>query len=200
MIIYGASGHGKVIADILKKRGVSNIFFWDDDINSKVYGYVVNKPSLTSNKDSVVVAIGNNFVRKEIVDKNTFHYASAIHPNAIIAENVTIQEGTVVMAGVIVNTSTIIGKHCILNSSCTIDHDCLIHDFVHVSPNATLSGSVQVGKGCWIGAGATIIHGVTIGKWAVVGAGDIILNDVPDYAVIVGNPGKIIKYNPIINE
>jgi sugar O-acyltransferase (sialic acid O-acetyltransferase NeuD family) len=200
MIIYGASGHGKVIADILKKRGVSNIFFWDDDINSKVYGYVVNMPSLTYNKDSVVVAIGNNFVRKGIVDKNTFHYASAIHPNAIIAENVTIQEGTVVMAGVIVNTSTIIGKHCILNSSCTIDHDCLIHDFVHVSPNATLSGSVQVGEGCWIGAGATIIHGVTIGKWAVVGAGAIILNDVPDYAVIVGNPGKIIKYNPIINE
>jgi acetyltransferase EpsM len=195
MIIYGASGHGKVIADILNKKGIFDILFWDDNINTKVNGYCVHKPLLTSEKDSVIVAIGDNFVRKEIVDKNTFNYVSAIHPNAIIAENVTIKEGTVVMAGVIINPSTIIGKHCILNSSCAIDHDCLLHDFVHVSPNATLSGSVQVGEGSWIGAGATIIHGINIGKWAVVGAGAVILKDVPDYAVIVGNPGKIIKYN-----
>jgi acetyltransferase EpsM len=197
MIIYGASGHGKVIADILKNKGVSDILFWDDNLNNLVNGYCLNKPLLTSEKDSVIVAIGDNFVRKGIVDKNTFTYVSAIHPNAIIAENVTIQEGTVVMAGVIINPSTIIGKHCILNSACSIDHDCLLYDFVHVSPNATLSGSVQVGEGSWIGAGATIIHGINIGKWAIIGAGAVILNDVPDYAIIVGNPGKIIKYNKL---
>ena len=200
MIIYGASGHGKVIADILKQNGISDIVFWDDNINAKVSGYKVEKRLSIYDEDRVVIAVGDNLVRKEIVDKNDFSYAIAIHPNAIFAENVSIQEGSVVMAGAVVNPSTTIGKHCILNTSCSIDHDCQIEDFVHVSPNATLSGCVKVGEGSWIGAGATIIQEVTIGKWAIVGAGAVIINDVPDGAIVVGNPGRIIKYRSVENE
>lgn len=193
MIIYGASGHGKVIADILKKNDISDIVFWDDNFNAKVSGYKVEKPLSIYDEVRVLIAVGNNLIRKEIVDKSDFSYAKAIHPNAIIAENVSIQDGSVVMAGAVVNPSTTIGKHCILNTSCSIDHDCQIEDYVHVSPNATLSGEVKVGEGSWIGAGATIIQGVSIGKWAIVGAGAVILNDVPDGATVVGNPGRIIK-------
>lgn len=200
MIIYGASGHGKVIADILKKSGQSDIVFWDDNINARVDGYKVHKPLLFYDKERVVIAIGHNLVRKEIVNSNDFSYATAIHPNAIIAEKVNIKEGSVVMAGAIVNPDTSIGKHCILNTSCSIDHDCQIEDFVHISPNVTLSGGVKVGEGSWIGAGATIIQGVSIGKWAIVGAGAVILKDVPDNSVVVGNPGRVVKYNSLQNE
>jgi len=200
MIIYGASGHGKVIADILKKNEVSEIVFWDDDINAKVNGYKVDKPLSINKEGKVIIAVGNNLVRKKIVDTNNFSCATAIHPNAIIAENVSIQEGTVVMAGAIVNPSSNIGKHCILNTSCSIDHDCQIEDFVHVSPNATLTGDVQVGEGAHIGAGAVVIQGIRIGKWATIGVGAVVIRDVPDYAVVVGNPAKIIKYNDLINE
>jgi acetyltransferase EpsM len=193
MIIYGASGHGKVIVDILKKSGIPDILFWDDDINAKVSGYVVEKPFLLHKLDKIIIAVGNNLVRKKIVDSNNFFYGTAIHPNSTISENVSIQEGTVIMAGVIINSSTKIGKHCILNSSCSIDHDCQIEDYVHVSPNSTLSGGVRVGEGCWIGAGATIIQGISIGKWAIVGAGAVIIRDVPDGVTVVGNPGRIKK-------
>uniref|UniRef100_UPI004049C102 acetyltransferase n=1 Tax=Flavobacterium sp. TaxID=239 RepID=UPI004049C102 len=191
MIIYGASGHGKVIADILKKNGISEIVFWDDDIKAVVNGYVVEKPFLFQKSNKIIIAVGNNFVRKEIADTNNFFYGKAIHPNSTIGENVSIQEGTVVMAGAIINSSTRIGKHCILNTSCSIDHDCQIEDYVHVSPNSTLLGGVRVGEGCWIGAGATIIQGISIGKWAIVGAGAVIIRDVPDGVTVVGNPGRI---------
>jgi sugar O-acyltransferase (sialic acid O-acetyltransferase NeuD family) len=195
MILYGASGHGKVIADILKKSGETNVVFWDDNANARIEGYEVQ---IISNNiipsDSVIISIGDNTIRQRIALSKTFTYGKAIHPSAVEGENVSIDEGTVVMAGTVINSSTRIGKHCILNTASTIDHDCIIEDFVHISPNATLSGGVSVGEGSWIGAGAVVIHGVKIGRWAIVGAGSVIIEDIPDYAVVVGNPGSVIKY------
>lgn len=195
MIIYGASGHGKVIADILKKNGFTNISFWDDDPYAKVAGYYVCRPLPTFKEDKIIIAIGNNGARKRINDSNDYQYDRAIHPNSIIGENIIIQDGSVVMAGSIINSSTNIGKHCILNTSCCVDHDCEIGDFVHVAPNATLLGGVKIGIGTFIGAGSTILQGISIGEWAIIGAGAVILQDVPSNAVVVGNPGKILKYN-----
>ena len=97
------------------------------------------------------------------------------------------------MPKVVVNSGTKIGKHCIINSAAVVEHDYVIDDFVHVSPNATLTGGVEVGEGTYIGAAAVVIPNITIGKWVTIGA--VIINDVPDYAVVVGNPGKIINYN-----
>lgn len=195
MIIYGASGHGKVIVDILKNNGINNISFWDDDSNAKVTGYEVCRPIKFFDQDKVIIAIGNNYLRRRVYDSNDYKYASAIHPNAIIGENVIVKNGTVVMAGAIINPSTIIGKHCIINTSCCVDHDCKIGSFVHVAPNATLLGGVKIGMGSMIGAGSTILQGVSVGDWAIIGAGAVILQDVPNNAIVVGNPGKIIKYN-----
>jgi acetyltransferase EpsM len=103
------------------------------------------------------------------------------------------------MAGAILNPNVKVGKHCIVNSGAVIEHDCILDNFVHLSPNAALAGNVSIGEGAHIGIGSSIIQGVKIGKWATIGAGTVVLNDVPDYAVIVGNPGKIIKYNSIEN-
>ena len=97
------------------------------------------------------------------------------------------------MPGVTINSSTIIGAHCIINTNSSVDHDCVLEHYVHISPNATLCGSVFVGEGTHIGAGSVLIPGVKIGKWCTIGAGSVIIKDVPDYSTVVGNPGKIIK-------
>lgn len=193
MILYGASGHGKVIADILKKSGESHISFFDDAPNAHISGYEVNSVQTPVNTlEPVIISIGNNKVRAAIAQKK-YKWGRAIHPSVIIGENTEIAQGTVVMAGVILNPSVEIGEHCIINTACSIDHDCKIASFVHISPNATLAGNVQVGEGSWIGAGSVIIQGIKIGKWATIGAGSVVIKDVPDFATVVGNPGRIIK-------
>ena len=99
------------------------------------------------------------------------------------------------MPQVVVNADVTIGKHCILNSGSIIEHDCVLSDYVHISPNASLAGNVSVGEGTQIGIGASVIQGITIGKWVTIGAGAVIIEDVPDFAVVVGNPGRVIKMN-----
>jgi sugar O-acyltransferase (sialic acid O-acetyltransferase NeuD family) len=108
-------------------------------------------------------------------------------------------EGTVVFHNSVIQAGSVIGKHCIINTAASIDHDCKLEDFVHISPNATLSGNVKVGEGSHIGAGATIIQGITIGKWCTVGAGAVVIKDVPDYATVVGVPARVIKLKPELN-
>ena len=97
------------------------------------------------------------------------------------------------MAGSIVQASSIIGHHSILNTKSSIDHDCKIYDFVHISPGATLCGNVEIGTGTHVGAGATIIPNIKVGKWCIIGAGAVITKNIPDYSLVVGVPGKIIK-------
>jgi sugar O-acyltransferase (sialic acid O-acetyltransferase NeuD family) len=196
MIVYGASGHAKVVIELLEVNGVDDIEIWDDSDKSAVWQYAVKKPSLQYEGHlQMVIGIGSNQSRKKVAEKcaGIADFVTPIHTSAIISQRATVQEGTVVMAGVTVNADTQVGKHCIINTSASIDHDCILEDYVHISPNATLSGSVSVGEGTHIGAGAVVIQGINIGKWCTIGAGAVIIRDVPDFATVVGNPGKIIK-------
>jgi len=197
MILLGASGHGKVIADILKLSGETQIEFWDDNPASVMLGYKVSLRQQTT-ADNVILSIGNNATRKKIADASSYNYGIAFHPASILAKDIAVGKGTVIMACAIINSGSYIGKHCIVNTAAVIDHDGIIENYVHISPNATLAGNVKVREGAWVGAGATIIQGVSIGNWAVIGAGSVVINDVPDNAIVVGNPAKIIKYNKII--
>ena len=97
------------------------------------------------------------------------------------------------MPKVVVNAAAIIGQHCIINTSAIVEHECVLEDFVHVSPNSTLCGNVKIGEGTHIGAGVTIIPGIKIGKWCTIGAGSVVVKDMPDNVVAVGNPAKVIK-------
>lgn len=202
--LIGVGGHSKVIMNIANLCDILVTELYDDNTlahNTKFCGVMV----LDSIKDSLVgnliIAIGDNITRKLISEKcSKANWQTIIHPSVIISKDVEIGEGTVIMAGAIIQPGTRIGKHCIINTGACVDHDCILQDFVHISPNAALAGNVIVSEGSHIGIGATIIQGVYIGKWAIIGAGAVILKDVPDYAVIVGNPGKIIKYNSIENE
>lgn len=193
MRLYGASGHAKVIIGILRllKHSISKIY--DDNAPFKLLEYDVSDFDNDYTGD-YIISIGNNKARKKISKQlANASFGNAIHPTSTIDETVSINIGTVVMAGAIINPSTKIGKHCIINTSASIDHDCVIEDFAHISPNATLCGSIKVGEGTQIGAGAVINPNITIGKWCVIGAGSVIIKDVPNNATVVGNPGRIIK-------
>ena len=197
MNIYGASGHGKVVFDILKSRNAQIDSVFDDNLEVEEFleFMVIHKPNEDQLKNPTVLAIGNNSIRKKVAHKFTGVISEAIsHSSAIISENSKMAAGTVVMPGVIINSGSRIGKHCIINSGAVVEHDVRLEDFVHISPNAVLTGNVSVAEGTQVGTGASVIPGVKIGKWVSIGAGAVIIEDIPDFAVVVGNPGKIIKY------
>lgn len=198
VFLYGASGHGKVIAEIAEENGILIEAFIDlDKGKSDLLGYNILHQIPHSDID-IVISIGNNVIRKKIVSENkSFSYKILIHPNSSISKRCKIDHGTVIMAGVSINSSVQIGKHCIINTNASIDHDCSIQDFVHISPNVALAGNVTVGEGSHIGIGASVIQGIKIGKWCTIGAGTVILKDVPEGATVVGNPGRIIKIKDV---
>lgn len=205
MDLIGASGHSKVIIEILHENGISISGIWDDNPILKVIsGYEIKGNILDfrrSKSESGLIAIGNNLVRKNLVDSfEDLNFEKAIHPKANISRSAKIGDGTVIMAGVAINVDVLIGNHAIINTNSSVDHDCVIENFVHVSPNVALAGNVTVQEGAHIGIGASVIQGITIGKWATIGAGSVIISDVPDFSVVVGVPGKIIKTNvPYLN-
>jgi acetyltransferase EpsM len=200
--IYGGGGHSQVIKNVLEQNNyiVNEVF---DDKPSGVHHEVKNVSqgirdnieSFPVDGDPVIIAVGNNKERAEIASLLKTTYEKAIHNSAIIAPNARIEEGTVVFAGAIIQPNTTIGKHVIINTGASIDHDNIIGDFAHISPKAALCGHVTVGEGSHVGVGAVIIPKVTIGKWCTIGAGSVIIKDIPDYATVVGNPGKVIKFN-----
>jgi sugar O-acyltransferase (sialic acid O-acetyltransferase NeuD family) len=199
MIIYGASGHAKVIIDIIQTLKEESIDFILDDDKSiqRILGFDVHSVitvEMTGLKS--VIAVGNNITRKRIAERLSFDLCNPlIHKSAILSKNLKIGNGTVVMANTTINSSTVIGSNCIINTGAIVEHDILLGDFVHISPGAVITGNVQIGEGTHVGAGATVIPGVNIGKWATIGAGAVVINDIPDFAVVVGTPGKVIKYN-----
>lgn len=199
MFLYGASGHCKVVIDAIELSSDKIIEAVFDD-NPKG-NFIAGIPVLVSNNDALekcddfIITIGNNTIRKKIAKKLNTNYLTVFHTKSIVAKSVEVGDGTVVLAGAIVNSDVKIGMHCIINSGVVIEHDCEIDNYVHVSPCASLAGNVVVGEGTHIGIGSSVIQGIKIGKWVTIGAGAVILKDVPDYAVVVGNPGKTIKFN-----
>lgn len=198
MYLYGASGHAKVIIDSLKASGVPVSGLFDDNPDVKtLLDYTVFSSFDTEQLgvEELIISVGVNNIRKKITEKlpPNIHYGRAIHPSAIISKYSSIDKGTVVMQGVVIQSSVKIGKHCIINTTASVDHDCVIEDFAHISPNATLCGSVSVGEGSQVGAGAVIIPGIRIGKWSLVAAGAVVMKDVPDNVLVLGNPARVVK-------
>lgn len=195
LVIIGASGHGKVIADIAVKCGYQDIVFLDD--NEKVKecaGFpVIGKVSdaVTMNDDKIV-AIGNAEIR-EIIQSKLSNLVTLIHPNAVVSRRVEIGEGTVIMAGAVINSDVIIGKGCIINTGASVNHDCKIGDFVHVSVGAHVAGTASIGRNTWVGAGATVSNNVSICDHCMIGAGAVVVNDVVNSGTYVGVPVRKIK-------
>lgn len=197
MYLYGASGHAKVIIDILQSSGLTVDGLFDDnpDLKELCGIKVLGKFTPSQNlEEPLIISIGNNSIRARIAQQLPVKYGQAISKTAILSSSARVGEGTVVMQGAILQALVQVGRHVIINTGAKVDHDCVIEDFAHVSPGAVLCGNVSVGEGTWIGAGAVVIPGVKTGKWCQIGAGAVVIRDIPDNAVAVGNPSKIIKY------
>jgi sugar O-acyltransferase (sialic acid O-acetyltransferase NeuD family) len=199
IFLFGSSGHAKVIIDILKLLNEDIDTIYDD---SPRYEDLLGIPVLDYNKvdfiepqNQLIIAIGDNSIRKDLANRWRGNYKIAIHPQAVVSSFVKVNQGTIIMACAVINPGAIIGKHVIINTGAIVEHDCIIKDFVHISPKAALAGNVFVDEGTQIGINSSVRQGIKIGKWATIGAGAVIVKDVPDYAVVVGNPGKILKYN-----
>lgn len=200
IVIVGAGGHGKVVADIAKLNQYENIVFLDDTAGLHVCGSypVVGKTeAYTDYADwDFVVAIGNNAARRKFHEKlaeQGIHLVSLVHPKAVIAEDAKIGAGTVVLAGAVVNSATVIGDGCIINTGATVDHDNSIQDFVHIGPGVHLAGTVSVGKRSWLGIGAIVSNNVVICDDVTVGAGAVVLKDIKEKGTYVGVPTRRIK-------
>lgn len=190
MVLYGASGHAKVVIEVLEANNITLDYIVDD--NCSIYellGYPVKHQS--SDFDEVIIAVGSCQDRKKIAERITAKkYLSIAHPSAIISPRATVNDGTVIMQGAIVQSCANIGCHCILNTGSFVGHDVKLSDFVHVAPRATITGNVEVGECSWIGAGAVVRQGIKIGANCMIGAGAIVVKDVPDGMTVVGNPAK----------
>lgn len=196
--LFGVSGHAKVVIDILQLLDIKPRVIYDDHPNhSFILGIEVrNSNSIDPNKiEHLFISIGNNLNRKKVAEKFVFKYLNVIRPQAILAHSLQMGHGNCVMGGAVINPDVKIGNHCIINTGAVVEHDALVEDYVHISPNASLAGNVTVGEGTHVGIGASVIQGIKIGKWAVVGAGAVVVNDVPDFATVVGVPAKVISIN-----
>lgn len=200
VVIIGAGGHAKVIADIIEKSGDEIVGFLDDNKKMgttiikeyKVLGDFNNRfPLAIANSDyEFIIAIGDNKKREEISHSPNLKFYTAIHPSAQMGLDVEIQEGTVIMANACINSSAKIGKHCIINTGAIIEHDNIIEDFVHISPNVALGGTVKIGKSTHVGIGSTIKNNITICEKCKIGAGAVVVKDIKEEGTYIGVPAK----------
>ncbi|MFK4785444.1 acetyltransferase [Fusobacterium sp. MFO224] len=209
IIMIGAGGHAKVVADIILQRKkklkekINLIGFLDDAYKNLKYKEIFGVPilgDLSKIKDfeeknyEYLIAIGNNSIREKIAKKyNKLKYYIAIHPDSIIGMDVKIKDGTVIMANAVINSGSKIGEHVILNTSSVIEHDCIVNNYCHISPNATLCGAIKVGSKTWVGANSVVKQEMKIGENVTVGAGSVVIRNIGDNCIAVGNPAKKIK-------
>lgn len=206
LLILGAGGHGKVIADTASLMDLwDDIAFLDDRIDLKsvlsfpVIGRFTDANQLKGKFKYAFAAIGNNTARLELLNSLLgagFELPVIIHPKSTVSRFSRIGAGSVVMAGAVINANTFIGKGCILNTCCSIDHDCVLEDGVHISPDAHTGGTVKIGRCSWVCIGSSIINNINIGRNSVIAAGAAVLSNVPDNVMVAGVPAIIKKAYP----
>ena len=203
LAIYGAGGHGRVVADTASMLGWQEIVFYDESWfkqqKNSIWPVVGNYENLLANLsvyDGVIVAIGNCEIRlkktRELFSFDT-PIISLVHPKAFVSPNSTLSQGSVVFAGAVINIAAKLGEACVINTGATVDHDCIIGAGVHICPGANLSGGVEVGEVSWIGVGSCIRHGIKIGSNVMIGAGAAIVKDVPNGLTVTGRVASFLN-------
>lgn len=199
VVILGAGGHAKSIADIVLKSGDQVVGFLDDNIEKgtviikskeiKVIGKIDDVLELSKNPAMFfIIGIGNNKIREKIATRYSLNYYTAIHPTSVISEDVEILEGTTIMANTVINVGAKIGGHCIINTNSVVEHDNIIEDYVHLSPGAVLSGTVTVGKCSHLGTGTKVRNNINIASNVTVGVGGVVVKDIKDEGTYIGVP------------
>lgn len=204
LLIIGAGGHGKVVADAALETGEwGEIVFLDDAWPEKkknglwdIHGKVDQLANWKGNCASAVVAIGNNHLRMELQSKLIavgFEVATIVHPSATVSRFAKLGIGSVVFAHAVVNVDAVVGEAAIINTAATIDHDCQLGKGVHIAPGANLGGGVVVGDFSWVGIGAAVSHYLLIGAEVTVGAGAVVINNIEKGVTAVGVPARPIN-------
>lgn len=196
LMIIGAGGHGRVVADIAAACGYE-VDFLDDSENTsvKASGRLADYPKYIKTHD-FALGIGNNFIRQKL----TFELLNAgavlpalVHPMAVVSKGATIGCASVVVAGAVINTGAKIGQGVIINTCSSVDHDCDVGDFSHISVGAHVAGTVRVGNRCMIAAGATVINNISVCDDVTVGAGAVVVRNIEKSGTYIGVPAKIVK-------
>lgn len=198
IVIVGASGHGKVIADVAKCVGYEKIIFLDDGRTGKVGNYeIAGDTSLIDSFDAdFFVAIGSGPVRRRItqqIEEKGKNIPILIHPSATVAESAKIGYGSAVMAGAVINPDAIISKGAIINTGSSVDHDCFIGEYNHIAVGSHIAGAVVTGENVWIGAGATVSNNIKICSNVLLGAGAVAVKDIDEAGTYVGVPARLMK-------
>ncbi|MBQ0746647.1 MAG: acetyltransferase [Marinobacter sp.] len=204
LAIFGASGHGKVVADAAEQAGWQSVVFFDDAWPGlqgngpwKLEGNTGALLERLTDFDGVVVAIGNNQIRSikqaELLAAGG-KLAAIVHPSAVISSHATVNAGSVVFANAVINACARVGAGVIVNTGAVVEHDCVVGDYAHISPNAVLAGGVVISPLAWVGGCASIKQLINVGEAAVVGMGAVVTKDVPPSVTVVGNPATVIKH------
>jgi acetyltransferase EpsM len=207
LIVWGASGHARVVTDIVRLQGEYTIVGYLDSINPSRKGEMFLGGMILGGDEQLgrllergveylIVGFGDCMSRIRAADEalsKGYKLVTALHPNAVIADDVKIGEGTVVAAGAVINPAAIIGRNVIVNTSSSVDHECQVGDGAHICPGAHLSGSVRVERAAWIGTGASVRDRVQIGAGSIIGVGAVVVDDIPAGVVAYGNPAKVRK-------
>lgn len=206
ILIFGASGHGRVVLGNFAGRPSYKVLgFIDDDpgLSGKpVDGLTVLggmdrlRTLLQQGVQGAIVAIGRNDVRcekAELLQSMGFELVRAVHASAVLGSDVSVGGGSAVMAGTVINAGTTIGTNVIVNTGATVDHECELADGCHISPGSHLAGNVHVGRCAHIGIGSSVVPNIRIGEGSIIGAGSVVLNDVPSHQTWVGNPAKRLR-------
>lgn len=198
LIIIGAGGHGKVVAEVALKNNYIIKGFIDDNLDiNRVGSYLVlgNWSCKDQYKEcAFFVAIGNNEIRKNRLEElivNGYDLVTLIDPSAVVSSTVKLGLGSVVMPNATINVDSIFGKGCIINTAASIDHDCKIDDYVHICPGVHIAGAVSIQSNTWVGVGTSIINNLTIGKNVVLGAGSVVVENIPSNTKAYGVPAKV---------
>lgn len=203
-LVYGAGGHGKVVADILFASDDFEVLGFVDDCPDKKSARLMGLRVLGDREwllracppaDRVVaLGIGDNRCRKALASQLVtcgVQLLVAIHPSAVVSRSAKVDTGAVVMAGAIINPDAHVAAGAIINTGAIVEHDCVIGEFAHVSPNAALGGAARLGALSHLGLGAAVLPGVRVGNGTIVGAGAVVARDLPDYVVAMGVPARV---------
>lgn len=198
LVIIGAGGHGKVVADLALLNGYEKIVFRADlGGATECAGFPVEGTTddLSGRRDwDFFVAIGDSAAREKYFKKlEGFNIVTLIHPNATVARGAQIGRGTAVMAGAVVCTYAKVGDGCIVNTCASVDHESVVGDFSHISVGAHLSGGVNVGRSVWVGVGAAVVDKVSICDCCVVGAGAVVTKNLDARGTYIGVPAKLYE-------